>query len=447
MRARQAIARTCLLLGLAGSALAAPASSETEFFVSTSWRVAAGLEDSAANLSEVSLRPVWEGDLGARARFTVSGRFRADLASRLDRGGPDLRGYAPFSRPALIGDRTIAELRDAYLEFEAGPAYFTLGKQQIVWGELEGFQLLDVVNPRNFREFILEDQSEARIGLWAANLELALPAALPGDWIGQLIWVPDPSVHEIPGTGATFEFQAPRFRFGEAPGSAPPSRVRTQRPDDLFGDAGYGGRLVGLVGGWDLSLAAYSGIDPEPLGRIDVQDQGIEIVRVYERREVIGGSAARNIGPVTARLEAAWRPERSHVVRTPSGLLEAREVDQFGIALVTDFIAPRDVFVSFQVFHSRVMDAPPGLVRPDEETLTSLLITRSFANDRLDASLQWYAGEGGEEGIWRPKFSYALSDTTSIEISADIFYGNADGVFGQFDDRDRLMLTLRRDFF
>jgi len=38
-----------------------------------------------------------------------------------------------------------------------------LGRQQIVWGEAIGTFVTDVVNPKDFREFVLPDFSELRI--------------------------------------------------------------------------------------------------------------------------------------------------------------------------------------------------------------------------------------------------------------------------------------------
>jgi len=44
-----------------------------------------------------------------------------------------------------------------------------LGKQQIVWGETDGLKLLDVMNPQNFREFILDEFEDSRLPLWSVK--------------------------------------------------------------------------------------------------------------------------------------------------------------------------------------------------------------------------------------------------------------------------------------
>jgi hypothetical protein len=74
--------------------------------------------------------------------------------------------WSPASRPSTTTRRCrqtdhpgrigTLELRDLYYEHRLDRSV-RLGKQQIVWGRLDGVKILDVVNPQTFREFILDD--------------------------------------------------------------------------------------------------------------------------------------------------------------------------------------------------------------------------------------------------------------------------------------------------
>ena len=44
-----------------------------------------------------------------------------------------------------------------------------LGKQMIVWGEIDGFRLLDLVNPFDLRQFILDDYEDSRMPQWGVD--------------------------------------------------------------------------------------------------------------------------------------------------------------------------------------------------------------------------------------------------------------------------------------
>ncbi len=422
------------------------ANADSVIGVDYDFRVSAALDDGDINQAQATISPEWRADVTTRMSLTVSARLRGDIEDDLDPGQPNVAGYAGPSRPLLLDDYGALELRDAHLTLSSGDIFLRVGKQQIVWGELEGFKLLDIVNPQSFREFILEDFGDSRIGLWSVNAEYMIPGDAFGSWSAQLVWTPDPTVHEIPNPGATFEFQAPRFRFGDAPNDGPLLPFRTERRTDVLAASGIGGRLVGLVDGWDLSLQAYSGIDPEPLARLEASPAGAELVRFNRRRTLLGVSAARTFGDVTFRGEMGLQPKRRFPARTSDGQLAVASSDQFSAAFVADFNAPGDIFVSIQFLYDRLLDWSDSIVRPREDFLTSLYLRRNFANERLQATLRWYASEGGADGVIRPKLSFEITDNSTVELNADIFYGNGDGIFGQFDGEDRVVLAFRGAF-
>lgn len=421
-------------------------SAESSLEVETDYRVSVDIKDARVSQLQATISPTLKTALTDSISMTVSGRLRADERDLLDPGHPTIGGYIAPSKPLLIDDYATLELRDAYLRFAGERLFLTLGKQQIIWGELEGFKLLDVVNPQSFREFILDDFDESRIGLWSASLEYVFPSSALGDWSAQIVWAPDTSVHEIPTEGAIFEFRSPRFRFGipKTPGVSVP--LRTELRNDIIEASGAGMRLVGLVGGWDLSAQIYSGTDPEPLGRFDVAISGIELVRFHRRRTMIGASAARTFGGITLRTEVGFQPNRYFVTRDTSGILGETSSDQLGVALVADFFLPGDVFVSAQVFYDRVLQHRGDFVRPQKDVLTSAFIRRSFRDDRLFATVRWYASDSGSDGVVRPEIRFDISDEVSMHIGADLFYGDSVGILGQFDENDRVTLRFSGNF-
>ncbi len=408
--------------------------------------VGRGLNGVDADQTELTAIPVWEVDLTQGVDLTVSARLRLDAADDLTPGRPNTGTYSPASRPVLLDDFGELELRDAYLDFDLGPSDVRLGKQQIVWGKLYGFKLLDAVNPQSFREFILEEFDQSRIGLWTLNVETPLPDGPLGSWELQTIWSPDTTVHRLAEPGATFEFQAPRFRFGQQPGDSPPDMVFTERPNDPFDDSVYGARLAGYVGGLDLSLNVLSGPDPQPLGRVELIDGQSALIRFHERRTLIGASMATSFGRLSTRAELGFSPDRSLNTRSVQGELDVEKADQLSIAFAADIAAPFGVTLSAQLLHDRILDAPNDIVRPSDDTLLSVLARRRFFDETLTVELRWYASEGGSDAVWRPKISYAVSDSLELSVDADVFQGNPDGIFGQFDERDRITVRIRRYF-
>jgi len=385
--------------------------------------------------TRLELEPAVETALGEGARLVASARLVWDGRNRLVPGEPDTDTYATASRPAAIGDDAIAELRDAYVEFFLPGGLLRFGKQQIVWGVLDGLKVMDALNPQHFREFILADFADSRIGLWSAYADLYI-----GPWRTEFAWIPDATGHEIPTEGAWFELTAPRFRYGAPPG-APRLPVLTEEPEHSVEDSAFALRLSRMLGGWDLSLVALSGSDFEPLGRVKVSPAGPVLERYYERRELYGLSAAYSLGRFVLRTELALRPGREFNLRR-DGVLAAEPLDQHTAGLGVDFRGPFDTFVSLQYLVDHVQSAPAGLVRPATDRLATLFLRRNFAHDRLSAELRWYGDVSEGDGMLRGALTWLVGDETSLRIGFDAFHGDNDGLFGQFADRDRITLSL-----
>lgn len=65
---------------------------------------------------------------------------------------------------------TLAESKELYLLYAGDDFDLRFGQQQIVWGKTDGIRMLDIINPLDMREFILDDFLDLRIGLWAVRL-------------------------------------------------------------------------------------------------------------------------------------------------------------------------------------------------------------------------------------------------------------------------------------
>jgi hypothetical protein len=102
-----------------------------------------------------------------------------------------------------------SRLRQALLAISAGPFDVRLGRQQVVWGEATGTFITDVVNPKDFREFVLPEFTQLRLSLWAVNGTYHLAAGLNLEGV----WTPDIRFNRVGKPGSEFQFQPPRFRI------------------------------------------------------------------------------------------------------------------------------------------------------------------------------------------------------------------------------------------
>lgn len=388
---------------------------------------------------QLEAEPRLEFDLSPTSGVVLSARLRLDGEDRLEPQTPALDSYAPASRPATIAGSGTLELRDAYWETRFGRGIARFGKQQIVWGRLDGVKVLDVVNPQSFREFILDDFGDSRISLWAAYLDL-----FAAGWRLEAALLPDYTAHEIPEPGAWFELTAPRFRFGAATDDAALPAV-TDPGRRALNHGALGLRLSRTLGRFDVSALAYSGNDHEPLGRVIGTGQGPVIERFHRRREVFGASAATSFGAVALRVEAALQPARAFNTRDATGLRTTR-ADQVSAGIAADVDGPLGLFVNLQFLWDEVLEAPAALLRPARDRSATVFLRRSFAYETTRVEARWYHSFSEGDDLLKLTLEHEVADDTAIYLSGDWFDGTRKGLFGQFAARDRIVLGLRHTF-
>ena len=389
------------------------------------------------NAATLELAPDLNFQLHESVEARLSARLRGDERDLLLPGEPNLKSYEGRSRPRAINDEWLAELRDAYVDVRLDNGTLRLGKQQLVWGALDGIKVLDVLNPQSFERFILEDFDESRIGLWSAYADLSL-----GDWRLETALIPDATTHYIPEAGAWFEFTAPRFRFGQTDPTATFPVIQAD-PEDERGTAAM--RLSRYVGGVDVQMVALTGLEFEPLGRLVAVNGQPAVETYHERRSLFGVGFESSFAAFALRGEIAYSPKKTFNTRIGNAL-EDETAEHWRGGIGFDWDAPLGLFVNLQYVHDQVVSAPEGLIRPEEDRIATAFVKRRFFYDTLDIEARWY--EGLEEGdrLFRALVSYQLSDHSAIKFSLDDFKGNARGVFGQFDQRDQLTLTFEHTF-
>ncbi|MEM8768808.1 MAG: DUF1302 family protein [Pseudomonadota bacterium] len=430
----RASARALSLALLPGLLLVSATAPRAEVSLDGSFRFGYGTRER--ELMEGSAQLELRGDHDINDSLAVVGSVRARIQSidLLEPGTPAYDTYSDASRPWTPSSQVTVELRDFFVEWRPGEQRFIVGKQQVVWGNLDGLRVLDQMNPHSFREFILADFDESRINLWSVYGDLSLLG-----FRAELLWNPDTTVHDIPEAGAWFELTAPRFRYGADP-DAPGLPVRTDLPQD-FEDGTIGGRLSRRVGGTELRLQAQTGLDYEPLGRVIIDDGQPVLERYYERREIYGASLETAFGGYVLRGELSAQPKRFLPVLT-DGRPDAATGDQWTAALGLDVDAPFDTFLNVQYVFDRIEKAPEGLIRNKTDHIVTATLRRSFAYEALAVEARWYGNLEDNDGLARLILRYTMDGGATLGLSGDYFYGQVEGIFGQFKERDRITLFV-----
>ena len=400
--------------------------------------IAADSDFERATKRRLTLTPSMKMRLDRHVTVEVSGRVEyADDETGL--GDPS--SYSPIAKPFLDEENLRVQLDEAVLQWRKGRrTHISIGKQTVPWGALDGVRVTDAFNPVDLREgAAIEDRPE-RIGLWAARARFPLGGVEVDAAIA-----PDPTVNLIAEPGDAFAPSATRFTGGVRAGElgAPPVLERSER-DDYLEDAVVGVRAGADFGDVETHVTVISGPDPDPLFRttgVGAEQGQLEVQLEHKRRTLIGVDAVKATGSTVARFEAAFIPEQSFNT-SEDGVLGETEHARLLVGAGVDWNAPADVFVNAQIAADQVIDAHDDLVRPDLDVITTVRAQRSFHNDATQLRGEVVASLTDGDAMVRLDVKRELTDRVSVNVGADLFYGESEGLFGQFGDSSRIRTAL-----
>lgn len=443
--------RTVVVAALALSALASPALAQSRGDDSSpEWLKALRLRGRVKE--EVAYRLHDPGDLSklrttawldGKVTFTESANLRLE-----GRGWWDGVFDATDRYRANVerDQETDVSLRQALLSLSLGNLDVRLGRQQIVWGEAISTFVTDVVNPRDFREFILPEFSEIRIPLWALDVAYHLAEGLTVEGV----WTPDTRFNKIGKQGSEFRFQAPRYRF-----RSPVVRL-PDNPDEFSVARSAGGfRVSYLVAGWDLSLIYHDGEDKTAVfhqRRVSFAP-GFETVVLeprHERLRIVGGTVAKSIEPVVIRAEAALSVGKRYETTDPldrDGVVRRDTLDYLA-GIDYTFLGTIDTALQFS---QKVLTGPAthltrGGVQAQVTSSLALRVTTGFFDNTLNPTILAVVNLNRGDYRISPKLEYQVTGALTLTAGADLFAGPVDTLYGQFHSNDRVYVDLTWKF-
>ncbi|WP_295719098.1 DUF1302 family protein [uncultured Halovibrio sp.] len=215
-------------------------------------------------------------DFGDGTRFKFSGRISREVnteymrdmqrvADEWARTGPENEAFRDLKRDVYNDE----EVRAAWLQMDlTDSTNLKLGRQQVVWGETDFFQLMDVVHGYDFRwrSFLEPENEELRKPLNIVNLRQRIA---DGDL--QAIYIPG-KLNDKEDFGNSYDVEGGRWanqpnrgvQFQSAPFGAG-VRYNYEHPEADVEDGAYGLRWSSTLGNWGYSLAWFHGPNPNPV--------------------------------------------------------------------------------------------------------------------------------------------------------------------------------------
>ncbi len=329
--------------------------------------------------------------------------------------------------------------REIYVDIFLKTMDFRIGKQQIVWGEAIGLRITDIINPQDYREFILGDYIDSRIPVWMAKFNYYI-----GQWTVEGLWIPFFEPERLAIYGSEWEWTFNKILPPQGVG------VKLNTPEEPSTDlenSEYGGRISGILAEWNVALSYLYSWDDSPSRHLDFDPQAltINVDQIFHRMIVYGFTFANSYGRFVPRGEVSYKMGKhfnTSDVHDEDGL---KKKDFLYYMAGTDY-SISDYLFNFQIIQKVIMDYEDSIYEDYIQTTYSFQVQAKFLNETLKPDILVIYGENENDWMIRPKIAYGISDQFTIAIGVDIFSGPSKSFFGQFNSNDRAYIKFKYSF-
>jgi len=333
--------------------------------------------------------------------------------------------------------RTATQLKEAYLMYGGDAFDFRLGQQQIIWGKTDGLRLLDIINPLDLREFILDDFLDSRIGVVAARLNYYPDTNIEQEI--ELLIIPDAKPAQAAPSGSRWAFATPALPAGTTLNMLP-----SEQPNWSVKNTEYGAAWRGNVDGWDISTNYFYGWKDTPNAFRKLTPGIVTLQLKHLRMHTLGGSFSNAFGSWVIRGELAANLKEGINANGTSFADTVQRKTTYNAALSAEW-SGHNWTISPQFFIRHIQNWNPQLLEPQDTGFWTLRLATDFMHERLKTEALFLADWAAGGWLARPKLAYDWSDNITASLGADIFGGNH-GFLGQFDKNDRAYTELTYNF-
>ncbi len=168
----------------------------------------------------------------------------------------------------------------------------------------------------------------------------------------------------------------------------------------------------------------------------------VDVRRRYLRTHSFGGQLSHPAGALLLRFEGVYSTRASLPALDLRGDGLSAVARSYGAVLDADLPVRDAGLVSLQLGQLGLITDERHYDVPDRNPFATLLWRDEILPNRLTGEV--YSAVSLERGdlMLRTRLLWMLSDALLLRLGLDGFEGRSQGVFGQFDDRDRVSLEL-----
>jgi hypothetical protein len=428
--------------------------------------------------------------------FYASGRFSADWAYDFNQGKSqwDARMFDKSRGYMYMDNKSWQLLNEAHVTWKPGNFMFRLGKQIVSWGEMDGFRIMDQINPLDGRRGMADVEFENTIipiylvrADYYPQLQLGWLQDLGFEFIfnPNAQFIPDQNV--MPGNDAGgiwnpyLRFDDPTAPFGEVRMG---SLVWFYDKPAAWSSKGfeYAFRVKGVINDTIVTLNYFYGLDNSPATRFQPKAPNVTVASdgklllhfpidaEYKRFHFAGLTASRDlpflnfsalggVAPIL-RFEGFYAFKTTFESNHAFDSYEKSDELRAGLGIDWKIKMPllnpkANVFISPQVYYRRLMNISPGEEWTDAQQnyvqrnnfQTSLFLNTMYLNAKLVPSVFWLHDWAWDSNFWRLQVAYDYSSAWRGTVGAVLLDGNKQNFgFEPFEYKDYVFFKLSYKF-
>ena len=224
---------------------------------------------------------------------------------------------------------------------------------------------------------------------------------------------------------------------------------RSDSDDIRVGHDEYGGRASLNLGGIDTSVFIFSYLDRAPYYQVDPTSAlpaSLTLDELHSRIVSTGVTASFDFESFVFRMEAVNTRNRNYANVT---------TNSFGVPQLGHFTSDENVFVigvdaptweqinlGIQYSENKITQYTAGLLRPQDESLLSLRVSRPFF-DRQSAQIiyAYQVSDGGT--LVQLQYLVPAYDNFEFKIGSDLFNGSNMSPFGEMHRATRVYTSIK----
>ena len=379
------------------------------------------------------------------------------------------------NRHLLCRTRGTDWLRELYLDYYSNNLDIRIGKQQVVWGTTVGMKILDIVNPDDQREYVLEDFADSRIALYMLKAEWSPKV----NGTLQFLFIPDFQKNFIAPAGSPFTYRAVTLGAERVTALEQIGYQVNEdkiKPGRSFENSKVGLRWLDVINGFEYTLNWLHGYEYSPYkktvgavtpriiipGPAGLPPWGSTLLLEsrFAQVEYWGASFTKTftkgmLRGLTTRGEFVYDHGHINGYGTEGKQVGVAKVDMWKSALVLERYVVTNWLVEFQYIMMglarekekgyRFLLPPTQGTMDQVETYLTLLVSTDFFHERLKAKTLMVYGDNND---WRisPRFDFEVTDKINVALGCHLFYGHRDGLNGEFRENDEVFMEIRYGF-